>query len=150
MDPRHPPSALLPTHLTAPDREQIEARVQAIGRGLLADTLAAQPSIVSPEWWGQQASEWATSDDDLKVRLFRLVDCMPMLDDPAAIDRHLREYIDDDVLARLPASLRLAFQAARTGLLAPLAARAVRAATLAQAHRVASTAASRSTSSARQ
>jgi RHH-type transcriptional regulator, proline utilization regulon repressor / proline dehydrogenase / delta 1-pyrroline-5-carboxylate dehydrogenase len=135
MDPRHPPSALLPTHLTAPDREQIEARVQAIGRGLLADALAAQPSIVSPEWWGQQASEWATSDDDLKVRLFRLVDCMPMLDDPAAIDRHLREYIDDDVLARLPTSLRLAFQAARTGLLAPLAARAVRAATLAQAHR---------------
>jgi RHH-type proline utilization regulon transcriptional repressor/proline dehydrogenase/delta 1-pyrroline-5-carboxylate dehydrogenase len=135
MDPRHPPSALLPTHLTAPDREEIEARVQAIGRGLLADALAAQPSIVSPEWWGQQASEWATSDDDLKVRLFRLVDCMPMLDDPAAIDRHLREYIDDDVLARLPTSLRLAFQAARTGLLAPLAARAVRAATLAQAHR---------------
>ena len=123
MDPRHP------------DQEQIEASVQTIGRGLLADALAAQPSVISPEWWGQQASEWATADDELKVRLFRLVDCMPMLDDPAAIDRHLREYIDDDVLARLPSSLRLALQAARTGLLAPLAARAVRAATLAQAHR---------------
>ena len=123
MDQRHP------------SQEAIEARVQAIGRGLLADALAAQPSVVSPEWWGQQASEWATADDDLKVRLFRLVDCMPMLDNPAAIDRHLREYIDDDVLARLPTSLRLALQAARTGLLAPLAARAVRAATLAQAHR---------------
>lgn len=118
-----------------PSQEAIEARVQAIGRGLLADALAAQPSVVSPEWWGQQASEWATADDDLKVRLFRLVDCMPMLDDPAAIDRHLREYIDDDVLARLPTALRLALQAARTGFLAPLAARAIRAVTLAQAHR---------------
>ena len=45
MDPRHP------------DQEQIEARVQTIGRGLLADALAAQPSVISPEWWGQQASE---------------------------------------------------------------------------------------------
>ena len=135
MDLPRPSSAPLPSRLAPPDRTRIEARVQEIGRGLLTAALAAQPSIVSPEWWGQQASDWATSDDDLKVRLFRLVDCMPMLDDPAAIDRHLREYIDDDVLARLPASLRLALQAARTGLLAPLAARAVRAATLAQAHR---------------
>lgn len=117
------------------DPDRLEARVQEIGRSLLADSLAAQPTIVSPEWWGQQANELATSDDELKVRLFRLVDCMPMLDDPAAIDRHLREYIDDDVIARLPTALRLALQAARTGVLAPLAARAVRAATLAQARR---------------
>ncbi|MFM7034153.1 MAG: proline dehydrogenase family protein, partial [Planctomycetia bacterium] len=125
----------LPSRFTADDLTSIEAHTQAIGRRLLADAMAAQPSIVSPEWWGQRAGEWATADDDLKVRLFRLVDCMPMLDDPAAIDRHLREYIDDDVLARLPASMRLALQAARTGMLAPLAARAVRAATLAQARR---------------
>ena len=98
MQPAAPPAAApLPSRLSAADRARIEARVQEIGRGLLADALAAQPSIVSPEWLGQQASEWATADDDLKVRLFRLVDCMPMLDDPAAIDRHLREYIDDEI-----------------------------------------------------
>ena len=125
----------LPTRLSAADREAIEARTQVIGQQLLAEALAAQPSPVSPEWWAQQAGELATFDDDLKVRLFRLVDCMPMLDDPAALDRHVREYLDDSVLERLPAALRLGLQAARSGMLAPLAARAVRAATLAQARR---------------
>jgi len=125
----------LPTRLSAADREAIEARTQVIGQQLLAEALAAQPSPVSPEWWAQQAGELATFDDDLKVRLFRLVDCMPMLDDPAALDRHVREYLDESVLERLPAALRLGLQAARSGMLAPLAARAVRAATLAQARR---------------
>jgi len=117
------------------DPARVEARTQAIGRDLLARARAAQPTVVSPEWWAQQANEWATHDDDLKVRLFRLVDCMPMLDDPAALDRHIREYLDDDLLARLPAVIRTGLQAARTGMLAPLAARAVRAAVLAQARR---------------
>jgi RHH-type proline utilization regulon transcriptional repressor/proline dehydrogenase/delta 1-pyrroline-5-carboxylate dehydrogenase len=126
---------VLPSRLSPADREQIEDRTQQIGRGLLQRSLAAEPTAVSPEWWVQQAAEWATQDDDLKVRLFRLVDCMPMLDDPASLDRHLREYIDDGVIERLPPSLRMALQASRSGLLAPLAARAIRAAVLAQARR---------------
>lgn len=125
----------LPTRLSAADRASIEARTQAIGQQLLAAALAAQPTPVSSDWWAQQAGELATFDDDLKVRLFRLVDCMPMLEDPAALDRHVREYLDDSVLQRLPAAVRLALQAARSGMLAPLAVRAVRAATLAQARR---------------
>jgi len=129
------PRTLLPSRLTPADRERIEARVQAIGRDLLAAALAARPSVISPDYWAEQAGEWATVDDDLKVRLFRLVDCMPMLDDPAAVDRHLREYIDDATISRLPPAIGMAFKAARTGLISPLAARAVRAAMLAQARR---------------
>ena len=117
------------------DHDRIEARTQAIGRELLDRARAAAPSVVSPAWWAGQANEWLTHDDDLKVRLFRLVDCMPMLDDPAALDRHIREYVDDEVLARLPPVLRLGLEAARTGVLAPLTARAVRAALLAHARR---------------
>ena len=129
------PAPLLPSRLSAIDRERIEARVQAIGRDLLAAARAARPSMLSPEYWAEQAGEWATADDDLKVRLFRLVDCMPMLDDPAAVDRHLREYLDDESLEKLPAMLKTALKAARSGILAPFAARAVRAAMLAQAKR---------------
>ena len=103
------PGTLLPSRLTPADRDRIEARVQAIGRDLLAAALAARPSVISPDYWAEQAGEWATADDDLKVRLFRLVDCMPMLDDPAAVDRHLREYIDDATLERLPPAIGLAF-----------------------------------------
>jgi RHH-type proline utilization regulon transcriptional repressor/proline dehydrogenase/delta 1-pyrroline-5-carboxylate dehydrogenase len=121
------------SRLSAADRRDVEARAQQIGRDLLARALAARPTPISPDWWTTQAGEWATHDDELKVRLFRLVDCMPMLDDPAALDRHVREYLDDDVLDRLPTILRMALQAARSGILAPLAARAVRAAMLAQA-----------------
>ena len=124
---------LLPSRLSPSDREAIEASVQRIGRTLLDGSLAAQPSPVSAQWWIQHAGEWAMHDDDLKVRLFRLVDCMPMLDEPAAINRHVREYLDDEAIQRLPHPLRMALQAAKSGLLAPLAARAIRAATLAQA-----------------
>ena len=126
---------LFPTRLSAADRHQIEADTQRIGRDLLTASLAAQPSRFSPELWVQQAGEWATQDEELKVQLFRLVDCMPMLDDPAALDRHVREYLPEELLERLPGGLRTALQAARSGILAPLAARAVRAATLAQARR---------------
>jgi RHH-type proline utilization regulon transcriptional repressor/proline dehydrogenase/delta 1-pyrroline-5-carboxylate dehydrogenase len=114
---------------------RIEARTQAIGRELLERSLAAQPGVLSTTYWAEQANEWALADDELKVRLFRLVDCMPMLDDPAAVDQHLREYLDDDVLEKLPVMLRTALQAARSGFLAPFAARMVRAAMLAQAKR---------------
>ena len=124
-----------PSRLTSADRAQIESQTQRIGAALLAASLEAQPSLFSPDHWMQQASEWATQDEELKVSLFRLVDCMPMLDDPAALDRHVREYLSEDVIARLPGGLRTALQAARSGILAPLAARAVRGATLAQARR---------------
>jgi len=124
-----------PSRLDAAARDRIEARVQAIGRDLLAASLAARPTVASPEYWAEQAGEWVLSDDDLKVRLFRLVDCMPMLDDPSAVDRHLREYLDEEMIERLPTMLRTALKAARSGLLAPFAARAVRAAMLAQARR---------------
>jgi RHH-type proline utilization regulon transcriptional repressor/proline dehydrogenase/delta 1-pyrroline-5-carboxylate dehydrogenase len=126
---------LFPSRLTTADLTQIEAQTQHIGGRLLAAALAAQPSRFSTDHWMQQASEWATQDEELKVRLFRLVDCMPMLDDPATLDRHVREYLSEDVIERLPTGLRSALQAARSGILAPLAARAVRGATLAQARR---------------
>ena len=107
---------LLPTRLSAADREQIESRAQQIGRELLDRALAEQPTAISPEWWVQQAGEWATHDEELKVRLFRLVDCMPMLEDPAALDRHVREYLDEPLLERLPNPLKMALQAARSGI----------------------------------
>ncbi len=125
----------LPTGLSAASRQAIETRVQELGRQLLEEARAVQPTAASSEWWLDRAGDWALHDDALKVRLFRLIDCMPMLHDAGAIDRHLREYFDDDTLGRLPTAIRLGLQAARQGLLAPVAAVAVRAATHAQARR---------------
>ena len=128
-----PGFAAFPGGLSGAAAARIERRVQEIGRSLLESARTAEPSAVSPEWWSRQAGDWLTRDDHLKVRLFRLVDCMPMLEDPAALQRHLREYLDEELLARLAPPLRLAFEAAQSGVLAPFAARAVRAAMLAQA-----------------
>lgn len=114
---------------------RIEGRTQVIGRDLLAKAQAASPSVFSTNSWSEQASEWVFADDEVKVRFFRLVDCMPMLDDPGSVNRHVREYLDDDTLERMPAFLRTALKAARLGLLAPFTARMVRAAMLAQAKR---------------
>ncbi len=133
--PAGPDGSRLPGRLDTAALARIESRTQVIGRDLLARSQAAMPSVLSPDYWAEQASEWLLADDDVKVRLFRLVDCMPMLDDPAAVDRHLREYLDDDTLEKLPAILRTALHAARHGLLAAFAARMVRAAMLAQAKR---------------
>ncbi|MEO1990768.1 MAG: hypothetical protein ABGW78_02465, partial [Pirellulales bacterium] len=124
MENTHSVTTAFPTRLTDSDRTLIESRLQSIGRDLLATSINDHPSFFSAERWGQYASDWATSNDALKVRLFRLIDCMPMLDDADAIDRHFREYLDDDILSDLPTTIRLAFQAARAGTLAPLAAQA--------------------------
>jgi len=129
------PTDPLPTSLSDSDLTEIERETVRIGRDLLARATAAEPTMVSPTWWLEQAGELATADDELKVRLFRLVDCMPMLDDAASLDRHVREYLDEELAERLPGSLGFAIRAARSGILAPLASRIVRAAVHAQAKR---------------
>lgn len=124
-----------PTFFGPSDRVAIESSVQRIGRILLSAARQAEPTPMSSDWWSQQAGEWATLDDALKVRLFRLVDVMPMLDDAASLERHMREYLDEELLRHLPFLVRLGIQIARSRPLGRFVAKVARAGTLAQAHR---------------
>jgi RHH-type proline utilization regulon transcriptional repressor/proline dehydrogenase/delta 1-pyrroline-5-carboxylate dehydrogenase len=54
--------------------------------------------------------EWAMREERFKTQLFRFVDVLPMLNSPAQIARHLKEYLDDGQLSVSPA-LRAALKA---------------------------------------
>jgi RHH-type proline utilization regulon transcriptional repressor/proline dehydrogenase/delta 1-pyrroline-5-carboxylate dehydrogenase len=51
--------------------------------------------------------EWTMADEAVKVQLFRFIDALPLLQSPAQVSRHLREYFEE-VGPRLPTFLRRA------------------------------------------
>ncbi|MCG8406539.1 MAG: proline dehydrogenase family protein [Phycisphaerales bacterium] len=71
----------------------LEVATKRIGREIFQRAEAAAPSVFSKEFWQQLAMNWLTRDESLKLRLFRFIEVMPALQDPAAIARHLDEYL---------------------------------------------------------
>jgi RHH-type proline utilization regulon transcriptional repressor/proline dehydrogenase/delta 1-pyrroline-5-carboxylate dehydrogenase len=88
----------------------LETSTRRIGEEIFARAQAAGPSILSLERWQQQAMNWLTRDEDLKLRLFRFVEVLPALGSRAAVAAHLLEYLtrEEDGHPPLPLPLRLA------------------------------------------
>jgi len=74
---------------SASDLEDLTRR---IGRDLLARIDRSGPILLSPAWLDDQAMRWSMADDSIKLNLFRFVDVLPTLGNPADLARHLREY----------------------------------------------------------
>jgi len=70
----------------------IEQRTQQIGRRLLAD-LRRQSPHRPMDWVADRLLGITTSNERLKVELFRFVDALPALTTPSDVTRHLREYL---------------------------------------------------------
>lgn len=70
-----------------------EARVQEIGRDLFARIRRQGASGGLAGWIDQQLMNFSMRDEQLKAQLFRFVDVLPVLRQPAAINRHLKEYL---------------------------------------------------------
>src|SRR5262245_55450657 len=70
----------------------VEALTQDYGRELFARCPRSGPLLFTPRWWDELLMEWSMSETDVKVQLFRFVDVLPLLQTPAEIVRHLREY----------------------------------------------------------
>jgi RHH-type proline utilization regulon transcriptional repressor/proline dehydrogenase/delta 1-pyrroline-5-carboxylate dehydrogenase len=70
----------------------LEALTGAYGREIFARLHPAGPVPFSPTWWDERLMEWSMGDEAVKLQLFRFVDVLPLLDSPASITRHLREY----------------------------------------------------------
>jgi len=70
----------------------IEQRTQQIGRQLLAD-LRRQSPHRPMDWVADRLLGITTSNERLKVELFRFVDALPALTTPSDVTRHLREYL---------------------------------------------------------
>ncbi len=79
-----------------------EERTVAIGREIFS--LAAQ-SPSGESWWDRKVMGAGMADEGVKAQLFRLVDVLPVLNTPAAVNRHLREYLGE-VDGRLPWAAR--------------------------------------------
>ncbi len=73
----------------------LEQRTQTYGREIFARVERAGPPAFTPAWVDQLLMDWTMSAESLKVQLFRFVDALPRLHDPAAIAGHLREYLGE-------------------------------------------------------
>src|SRR5438270_8617667 len=72
-----------------PDRE---ARTRAYGHEIFARLDRGAPTVFSLGWLDDLLMQWSMGDEAVKVQLFRFIDALPNLRDPADVSRHLREY----------------------------------------------------------
>ena len=84
----------------------LETRTREIGRQVFklsreGDGRAAEP------WWDRWMMGLTMRDERVKSQLFRFIDVLPALREPAQINAHLREYLGS-VRERLPGGLGLA------------------------------------------
>jgi len=71
----------------------LEQRTIDYGREVFARVERQGPPAFTPAWVDQILMDWTMSAERLKVQLFRFIDALPRLHDPAAIAGHLQEYL---------------------------------------------------------
>jgi RHH-type transcriptional regulator, proline utilization regulon repressor / proline dehydrogenase / delta 1-pyrroline-5-carboxylate dehydrogenase len=73
-------------------RNSLEDRILEKGQQILQASSKQKKGFLSIDL-DERLMEWATTDDALKVQLFRFVDVFPMLKTPKEIVSHLQEYL---------------------------------------------------------
>jgi RHH-type proline utilization regulon transcriptional repressor/proline dehydrogenase/delta 1-pyrroline-5-carboxylate dehydrogenase len=74
----------------------LEERTQEIARKILGSAPSSLWSRLTEGIelrWDDRIMSWAMGNDNLRVQLFRLIDCLPALQSKGEIARHLREYL---------------------------------------------------------
>jgi len=78
-----------------PMNADLDQRTQDYGREIFARLDRQGPLLFSRAWLEDRLMGLGTHDPALKVQLFRFVDTLPYLHDPAEVVRHLREYLTE-------------------------------------------------------
>ena len=78
-----------------------EPEIRRIGGELLERVGDRRTSIFDPAGWGGQVMEWAVRDDAFKAALFRFVDVLPTLPDPAEAVAVFAEYFEGLALPKV-------------------------------------------------
>ncbi len=104
----------------------LDRRTAEIGRALF-ESIGRGPKVWNRAWWDDRLMGLTMGDPATKVQLFRFIDALPMLREPATVRRHLEEYLDEagegvpglvrwplELLPRGPVFDRLLASAART------------------------------------
>lgn len=76
-----------------PQCVELERLTQAYGRELLARMERPRPVVGTPAWWDERLWQGTLHRPALKYQLFRFIDVLPQLSEPAAIGSHLCEYL---------------------------------------------------------
>lgn len=89
-------------------QQNYESKTQAIAKELLAQTrekkgLFAQ--LQDQMRWDDKLLGWAMSNPNLRVQLFRFIDCLPALQSNAEIANHLQQYMGEESV-ELPGALK--------------------------------------------
>src|SRR5712692_2969319 len=69
-----------------------EADLRRHAERLYESAVAAPPRLFDRTWWSGRLLDWAIRDEAFKVQLFRFIDVLPMLKNPAQIKRLVEEY----------------------------------------------------------
>ncbi|UFP95338.1 proline dehydrogenase family protein [Gloeobacter morelensis] len=92
--------------------DPIESETQRIGQSLLAAPQQSRFSFFERSFWDEKLLEWAMADDELRVQLFRFIDCLPALKTSREVSSHLQEYLGS---VKLPGPLAKALDFADPG-----------------------------------
>lgn len=87
-----------------------EARIQEIGRDMLARARGGKAGMLSGKFWSDKLMNWSMKDQAFKVQLFRFVDAYPTLTTPEMVHEHLTDYLTQPGVT-LPAGLDLGLKA---------------------------------------
>jgi RHH-type proline utilization regulon transcriptional repressor/proline dehydrogenase/delta 1-pyrroline-5-carboxylate dehydrogenase len=83
----------------------LEGRSREIGRALLG-RIGRGDGPWSRTWWDNKLMGLTMGTPQAKVQLFRFIDALPTLSDPASVRRHLTEYLEE-AGDQVPAWLRM-------------------------------------------
>ncbi len=99
--------------MSVTERRSLEAATRRIGREIFERAESAAPPIFSIEYAQNEAMQWLTRSNDLKLRLFRFIEVLPSLRTNRAVARHLQEYLGGEEAhpdLPLPAQFLLSFE----------------------------------------
>lgn len=91
----------------------VEERTREIGRDLFR-RIGRGPSPLDRAWWDDQLMGLTMDDPEVKVQLFRFIDALPTLTEPASVRRHLHEYLDE-AGGKVPAMMAMPLAMAPAG-----------------------------------
>ncbi|MEW4566271.1 proline dehydrogenase family protein [Tautonia sp. JC769] len=96
-----------------PGSRAVEERTREIGRTLFRQ-IGRGPSPFDRSWWDDQLMGLTMEDPEVKVQLFRFIDALPTLVEPASVRRHLNEYLEE-AGDRVPSLMSIPLSMAPTG-----------------------------------
>jgi RHH-type transcriptional regulator, proline utilization regulon repressor / proline dehydrogenase / delta 1-pyrroline-5-carboxylate dehydrogenase len=82
-----------------------EEKTQAIAKQLISETQEKRSLFDSLSGLDQKILDWTMSNPNLRVQLFRFIDCLPALTNNAEIANHLQEYLAVEEV-ELPSALK--------------------------------------------